>query len=104
MLARSKRQLDNPIGIDEVTRVEVGDCPVELGMECIDDLGERTAAVVERTASPVQFVGPLRVRSEIDGVGEGIGEIKLHAATHGMTQDQLPGVVAGAADVRPCVE
>ena len=104
MLARSKRQLDNPIGIDEVTRVEVGDCAVELRMECIDDLGERAAAVVERTASAIQFVGPLRVRSEIDGVGEGIGEIKLHTVTHGTTQDQLAGVVAGAADVRPRIE
>src|SRR6201991_3514364 len=99
MLARSKRQLDDPIGIEEVTRVEVGDCPVELGMKCIDDLGERAAAVVERTACAVQFIGPLCVRSEIDGVGEGIGEIKLHAVTHSMTQDELTGVVAGAADV-----
>ena len=95
--------MDDPVGIEELTRIEIGDAAVELGMEGIDDLGEGATAVVG-VWSAVQFAGALRVRAEIDRVGEGIGEIKLHTVAHGVAQDELTGVVAGAADVRPCIE
>src|SRR6476661_7153171 len=84
--------------------IKVRDRAVELRMEGIDDLRERAAAVVERAAGAVQLVRPLGVRAEIDGVGVGIGEIKLHDVAHSVAQNQLPGVVAGASRVRPCVE
>ncbi len=101
-LVGTEGQLDDPVTVDEVACVKVGDTAVVLGMEGVDDFGERSATVIGTRA--VQLTGAFCVRAQIDGIRERIGEIELQAVAHGVAQNELSCVVAGSAGVGPGIQ
>ena len=90
-------QFVDPVHGDQVARIEIGDCPVQLGIEGVENLAETCVAgecgrIVRGSAVA------LGVRAQIDGLAKRVAEIRLEAVLHRMAHDELSGVIAAGAD------
>jgi hypothetical protein len=87
----SKRQLEYPIGIDLVGRIERRNCTIQLGIPRIDDL-------VSRSTYEINALG---IGAQINRSRICLVEIELHAMSHPVAQHELAGVIRAVADRTP---
>src|SRR5260370_35911572 len=89
----AERQIRNPIGIELMRGVKVGD-----GAEL-----ERLPSVLNLSAGTVDSSDAFRVGSQVDGFGIGVVQVKLDAMRHLVLQRNLQSVVVDGAHALPHV-
>src|SRR5260370_11739359 len=87
----AERQIRNPIGIELMRGVKVGD-----GAEL-----ERLPSVLNLSSGTVDSSDAFRVGSQVDGFGIGVVEVKLDAMRHLVLQRNLQNLLVRAPHVLP---
>src|SRR5215469_17160719 len=92
LFSSTKRQLGNPVRVELVCRVEIGDAAVLVGRKCVDQLAAVESLVVTNTRS---------CGGDIDRLGICVVDVKLHAIAHLLSKSRLKRVVVRAGDRTP---
>src|SRR5437899_12416497 len=93
-LSSPEWQFIDPVSIDLMVEVEIGNRPARLRIPGVDDLAIQSAPLRD----------PLGIGHDVDGFREGVVEIKLQAVRKSLVKARLQSVVIGVAFRSPRVE
>src|SRR6202022_3304605 len=89
----TERKIVDPVGIDLMARVKVGNAAKLVGSPSINNRRE-----------PGEFSDALGVRTDVKRFGKHVIEIKLQAVKRTAAKNELSSIVAARAYARPRVE